>query len=142
MKFKYKYSYNENNGTSKCDIIYKHRCFTGRAFIHPEDRDVQSERTGAVLAQARATILVLKHIIQNELRPALEATKRIYNNMSTSKNFREDSFEAKRLRLEIRRLENELATTKEQLVGEEQGIKEYIEIKERLYQRIRQGKKE
>ena len=57
--------------------------------------------------------------------------------MSTSKNFREDSFEAKRLRLEIRRLENELATTKEQLVGEEQGIKEYIEIKERLYQRIR-----
>ena len=71
------------------------------------------------------------------MRPALEATKRIYNNMSTSKNFREDSFEAKRLRLEIRRLENELATTKEQLVGEEQGIKEYIEIKERLYQRIR-----
>jgi hypothetical protein len=57
--------------------------------------------------------------------------------MSTNKNFREDSFEAKRLRLEIRRLENELATTKEQLVGEEQGLKEYIDMKEKMYQRIR-----
>jgi hypothetical protein len=40
MKFRYRYFYNENSGTSQCDIIYKHRCFTGRAFIHPEDRDV------------------------------------------------------------------------------------------------------
>ena len=57
--------------------------------------------------------------------------------MSTNKNFREDSFEAKRLRLEIRRLENELATTQEQLIGEKQGLKEYIDMKEKMYQRIR-----
>jgi hypothetical protein len=85
----------------------------------------------------RASIKVLTHIRDNELRPQLKALYQLYYSMKHSKQFNSKSYESITLYKHIRSLENELATTRKKLVGLKQGLKDYIDEKEKLYQRIR-----
>lgn len=122
---------------SKCIITYNHQEFEGLAICHPDDEDLVSEHTGQLIAEMRASIKVLTHIRDNELRPQLKALYQLYYSMKHSKQFNSKSYESIMLYKHIRSLENDLDITRKKLVGLKQGLKDYIDEKEKLYQRIR-----
>ena len=134
-------SYDAVHGVSTCTIIYKGREFIGRAYIHPDDEDMQSERTGSIIAQARATIKLNKYILNSELRPSLTALNHVYEGIKRSKNFNEKSYENKRLRAEIQNYKNEIAVVSNKIAGEELHLKDYIDLKDKFYKEIRRKRK-
>ena len=96
-----------------------------------------SEHTGQFIAEMRASIKVLTHIRDNELRPQLKALYQLYYSMKHSKQFNSKSYESIMLYKHIHSLENDLDTTRKKLAELKQGLKDYIDGKEKLYQRIR-----
>lgn len=132
--------YKSNEGYSECIILYRGNKFIGCAQIHPEDEDMKSERTGAIIAQARAMIQLHKWKKNNEILPALKALKHLYNNISSSQSFNPRSYESIMIRREIQNLEKQVNTIKEMIIEEKQALKEYIELKDKIYKTIRNKK--
>ena len=91
------YFWNEEHGIASASIYYKNYTFTGKAYCHPEDRDMMSKLTGQTIAEMRATIKYLKFVRDCELQPQLKALKQLYYSMNYSKHFDPKSYEAKML---------------------------------------------
>ena len=138
MKYKPKFSWHPDNGTAICVLKDdKGRVFVGEAFCNPEDSDMMSERTGCELAFRRAKLEYLRTIRDAELKPALAALKHLYACMVHSTHFEANSYESRTIRKHIHQIEFDLATTKEMIANEYQGISDYIKGKDKVYQRIR-----
>ena len=131
------FTYNAETGVSVCEIMYNNTIFKGEAHCHEEDFDFMSERVGMTIAEARANIGILKFMRDNEIKPQLKILKRLYSNVKTSKNNNPKSHETKMMRRLIRELEIELHTISNAIVDERKFVKDYIDSKEKLYQRLR-----
>lgn len=129
------YGYSE--GSAIFTIKYKGLDFIGRADCHPEDSDFESERIGLTIAEARATIQVMSFIRETEVKPQLKILKHLLANMQNSKFYNPISYEAKMLRSQIRVIERELAAINNDIADERKFLKDYIDGKEKLHQRIR-----
>lgn len=136
-KDKVTFEYFEEAGVSYCYIKQYGKTFVGSASCHPDDKDMQSERTGCEIANRRAYIALLEHERDNIIIPGLRSLKQLYYSINTSKEFNKKSYEAKALHRHIRIFENDLATIKAELADEKQSLKEYIEGKDKFYKRIR-----
>lgn len=124
-------------GCAMCIIKYKNKDFKGFAFCHPDDADMESERTGCCIAEARAYIQVQCFKRTYEIKPQLDILYHLYHNMSRGKNFNPKSYEAKMVRSQIKALEKDLAAVNQIIADERKYLKEYIDQKEKLYQKLR-----
>lgn len=129
--------YFNENGLSVFNIYYKDKKFTGQAQCAKEDEDMKSERTGLTIAEAKAAIKLLIFIRDYEIKPQLNILNHLYGNMTTSKYFNSNSYEARMIRSQIRAIEKELATINNDLADERKFLKDYIEGKEKMYQKLR-----
>ena len=138
MKHDYiEFAFDEKLGYARCLMIYNGQAFEGGAKCHPDDMDMISERTGCCIAEARAYIKALRFKRDHEIQPKLDALRHLYNNMQTSKYFNSKSYEAKMLRSQIGVIEKELAAVSQDLAEEKKYLKEYIDKKDKFYQRLR-----
>lgn len=136
MKPKSKISY-ENEKTI-CNIEYNGKIFSGIAICHPNDLDMQSRYTGAYIAETRATITLAKHIKDNEIKPAINAMKKLLNSMEQSNKYERNSIE--RVRKELKSYQKDLTFFNKVIKINKQDLYLYIKGKEELYQKIRKSK--
>lgn len=129
------FNWDEENGVATCAIYDArlNKVFVGVAMCLPEDEEFKSEMTGCEIALARAQIKLLTEIRDSELKPSIKALKHLQGCMQQSPRFNKESYENQSLRREIRRLENLLATTNQELAEVKQGLKDYIEMKDHFY---------
>lgn len=135
-------SWDENIGFSTCSIRYhsgtKLDYFGhGYAECHDQDKEFQSQLTGAFIASSRAEIDVCRKIRDYELKPGLLALKHLHSTMQHSKKYNPDSYEAKRLKKEIANYQKEIEEIDEMIIDMQANLKEYIDGKDRLYQERR-----
>lgn len=134
------FSYDSATGKTTCIIKYKNTEFVGEAQCHPDDNDMQSERVGCYIAEMRAAIKYLQHIKNNELRPKLEVLQHLESVYTVSPHCDNESYELIILRRQIRFVLRELATAQNEIAMVKQNLKEYIDLKDKLYQKIRKDK--
>lgn len=131
------YNYNEDTGIAFCTIYEYGLEFMGAALCHPDDKDMKSERTGCEIANRRAYIHLLCHERDNIIAPQLKALKQLYYSINKSKNFNKKGYAEKALYRHVRMLEHDLTAIKAEIATERQSLKDYIEGKEKFYQRHR-----
>ena len=134
------YSFNKETGASTVEIISGDLGFVGMACCHDDDMDFMSERTGLQIAEARAELDFLRHIRDNELKPAIKVLQHLQDNMKTSKKYNPESYEASMLRRQLAIKKNELAAIKAEIKTLTSFIGGYIAEKDKLYNKLRQGK--
>lgn len=134
---KYKTKYRYNDGDSVFIIYYKNQIFKGEAFCHSEDSDMESERVGLTIAEARANIAVMRFIRDFEIKPQLKILQHLYSNMQNSKYYNSKSYESKMLRKQIGVIRKELTAINNDIADEQQFIKDYINGKDTLYKKLR-----
>ena len=131
------YEWDETIGSAYCTIYYKNVEFKGVAICHENDEDMKSKLTGQIIAEMRATILLLQHIRDNEIKPQLQALKQFYYSINRSKHYNKKSYENKMLYRQIKKLEKDLQDVKLELSLTREDLKKYIDDKESIYQVIR-----
>lgn len=131
------YSYDENLGWARCLVSYNEMSFEGGAACHPEDKDFANERVGLTIAESRATIKALRYIRDHELKLQIDILKHLYSNIQTSKNHNPKSHESRRIRSQIRALEEEKKIIDNAIADEKKTLRDYIDGKDKLYKRLR-----
>ena len=141
MKREPEFYFDENEGISYCAIGTKaDDVFVGTAKCHPDDIDMESEKTGCEIAFKRAKIK-LYQAYKNEIEIKIKAIHDLYYSLNQSKSFNENSYESKMIQRQLRLLQFDLTTAKEIIATERKFLKEYIDSKENFYKRIRANRK-
>lgn len=134
--------YDEESRITYCYITdEKGRMYIGIAMCHEDDIDMLSWRTGDEIAYRRARMDYLRGQRDTELKPRLAALKQLYYSMKHSSNFNPKSYENYMLQRQIRLLEFDLTTIKEELANSQKNLKDYINGKDKIYKRIRKQNK-
>lgn len=113
----------------------------GIAECHPDDYPFMSQLTGSMIAGYRAEIDLIKKVNNYEIKPGIDTLKHVYCTMSHSKQYNPKSYEAIRIKKELAHLMDELEENKQTMAYIKNELKEYIDNKEKIYQRIREGQK-
>ena len=134
------------HGISRCVLNYKTSSGIiltgiGIAECHPEDEEFMSELTGSVIAEYRAQIDLLKQINNYEIKPGIAALKHVYCTMLHSKQYNPKSYEAIRIKKELAHLMDELEENRKGISEIRKNLKEYINNKDKLYKKIKEGQK-
>lgn len=114
----------------------------GEAQRHEDDKDLGNERTGLTIAEARAVIQALRAKREYEIKPKLAILKHLYSNIQTSKNHDPKSHESRMIRSQIRAIERELAEVNNDIAEEQRSLKEYIDNKDKMYNKLREKAKD
>lgn len=138
---KVKYNYDSEFGVSACTICKHGRLFTGYAYCHPDDIDMQSEYTGGTIAYTKACIMLLKYEKNCVLKPQYNAIKQLYYSMNKSKQYNPNSYEARRIIRHMKMYQADIASIQKELKASQEYLKKYIDDKEKIYARIRKGQK-
>ena len=138
--------WDEEHGVARCILSYRMSSGAylkgiGIAECHPDDTPFISQLTGGVIAQYRAEIDLLKKINQFELGPSITAVKHIYCTMTRSKHYNPKSYEANRIKRELAHLLDEYTENKNMIVLLKHNLDKYIQDKEKLYKKIKEGQK-
>lgn len=133
----YKTDYAYEDGVAYFLIYYKEFIFTGKAKCHPEDLDMESERTGLTIAEARAIIKMKKFIKRHEIQPVIDAYKHLLKNLQSSSKHDPKAYESCMLRSQLSHWEGQLAEITADIADEEKYLKEYINQKDKLYNKLR-----
>ena len=130
--------WNDKDGICTC-IIFLDDFLQGYgvAQCHPQDQDMKSRRTGEHIAELRAKINLLQNYKNRELRPGLKALLHLKGTMAKSTHYTPDSYESKRLNIEIKNYYKDIADIESGIQAAKQDLYDYINVKERMYQRIR-----
>lgn len=115
--------------------LYNGRRFTGEAYCHEEDIPFLSEHTGLTIAEARATIKYLKFKKNCEVLPALKTLAHILNTLPKACEVK-PTREYLALKAEHDRLAALYSELTEDIKGETESLKEYIEKKDALHERL------
>ena len=132
-----KTSYCYEDGYAIFTIHYKDCAFKGCAKCHPKDRDVESERTGLTIAEARAHIRLLKAKKKYEIQPKIDVLRHLLTNIQSSKNHNPKAYESCMLRSQLAHWEGQLTEINADIADEEKYLKEYIDQKDKLYRKLR-----
>ena len=134
------FDWNDETGVCVC-AIYLDDFLQGFgvAQCHPQDMDVISRRTGEHIAELRAQICLLQSYKNRELHPGLKALKHLKGTMINSKQYNPDSYESKRLNVEIKNYQKDIADINAGIEAAKQELYDYINMKEEMYQRQRRG---
>ena len=134
--------YDEETRITYCYITNENdNIFIGTAMCHEDDIDMLSWRTGEEIAYRRARMDYLRGRRDTELKPRLAALKQLYYSMNNSSKFNPNSYENTMLQRQIRLLEFDLSTIKEELANARKNLKDYIDGKDKVYKKIRERNK-
>jgi hypothetical protein len=111
--------------------------FTGTAYVHEQDMDFASEKTGCTIATSRAAVTYLQSVKKNILKPQLAALKQLYYSMKHSKKFNPKSYENVMLQRQITMKEEDIKTVNLEIHKHKLFLKDFIDSKEICYQNIR-----
>lgn len=134
------FTWDEVSGICGCSIIlddYMHGF--GIAQCAEEDRDIISERTGAHIAEMRAQINLLQCYKNNELRPGLKALEHLKSTMIKSKKHNPESYERKRLNIEIKNIKKDIADIEAEISNRKEILYTYIHNLDVIQKRIREN---
>jgi hypothetical protein len=134
-KYTIKHHYEE--GMAYFRIFYKNQIFMGTAYCHPDDADMMSERTGLTIAEARAQIKLKKFQKKFEIEPVVATLHHMLTNIRTSNQHDEQNYESRMIRRQLAFWQNKLDEITADIKDEEKYLKEYIDKKEKLYQKLR-----
>ena len=109
----------------------------GEAICHPQDVDMVSEKTGCTIAERRAYIKYMQYQKENILKPELKALKKFYNVVNQSKYYDEQDYTNQMLIRHIKRLEEDIASLKQEIETEKINLRDYISTKDTFYQEVR-----
>lgn len=138
MSHQPEFNYDEASGICGCSIfIDDFLQGFGIAQCADQDRDMISEKTGMHIAEMRAQINLLQNYKNRELHPELKAYKHLLGTMVNSPRYNPNSYEAKRLNREIRNVEKAMREINIAIEATKAQLYNYINGKERMYQRIR-----
>ena len=135
------YTWNQETGEATYTIYYKDLTFTGKATCHPDDEDMKSQLMGLTIAERRALISYMSHVLNNELKPKLAAYKQLYYNMKHSKKFNPKGYEAKMIYRQIEIFEDDIFHVRETINSHKFSLREYLRGKEELHQTLREKRK-
>lgn len=134
------YEYDKEGGVTTCILTYGQNIFLGIAQCHEDDKDMQNEYTGCCIALSRAKIEYFAHVRDHEIKPGLAALNQVYYTINRSKQFNPKSYEHIMLQRQIQQKENDLAVIKAMLTTEKQNLREFLEMKENFYKKIRKNR--
>ena len=137
MKTHLDFFFDEDKGITTCTYRTENREFIGKAYCHPDDFDFKAKITGESISERRAKIKYLKHELNCNLRPGLAALKQLYFSVDRSKFYNKTDYLAKALTRQIKIKESEIELLKDIIKDKEDSLKNYIDEKEKLYQRLR-----
>lgn len=106
--------WNEDTQTAEYTIYYKDMTFTGKTSVRPGQRSY-GENVGINIAQCKALRKYLRYVINHELKPGLYALKRYYYSINKSKQYNENSYEAKMLKRQIKGWELDIQAVKDEI---------------------------
>lgn len=129
--------YDYYQGLAFFNIEYKGMRFTGEAHCHPDDMDMESERTGLTIAEARAHIKLKKFQKRFEIEPIVNTYRHILKNIQSSKNHNPKAYESCMLRSQLAYWESQLAEINADIADEKKYLQEYIDQKDKLYRKLR-----
>lgn len=138
---KFNMEWDAENGITTCILTSDIGNFIGVARCHPDDTDMMSEKVGGEIACCRAAINALKHERDCIIKPSLKALKQLQYSMKHSTKFNPKSYENKMLRRQIENWELDLNVVNDMINTEKETLKQYINTKEELYQKLRSGRK-
>ena len=101
---------------------------------------MKSEKVGCELAYHRAIIKALTFERDCTIKPSIKALKQLYYSMKHSMKFNPKSYENKMLQTQLRIWEIDLETINDIIKSEKATIKDYIMIKESMYQTVRKNR--
>ena len=136
------HQYDPETHEAICILTYGDFKFVGTAICHPEDYDMESEKTGQTIAYLRAAIKYYQHLKNNEIYPKLAALKQYYYSINQSKQFDKNSYEVRMLQRQIRNYEDDLVVVRCSLAQLQKNLREFIKIKEDMYSKVRTNRKE
>lgn len=96
--------YNEDLGTSVCEVVHKKQTYAGLSRLHPEDKEagLGSKYTGCRYAEMRAEIKALKAEYKKE-KAACEECRKFVTACTQYKNFDKESPTAKAMFRQLNR---------------------------------------
>ena len=103
--------YNSTTGRSEVTVSTDLGLFTGYAYLHPDDKDIESNYAGCRYAEMRAGIKYMKEKVKIT-KYQLQPLKRIYNDLSQKKYYNKNNNGFKMLEKEIYKLEDDIETYK------------------------------
>lgn len=136
------YNWDEETGKTSYVIEDKKAVGVGYSTCHPDDKDVLSSHTGGYIAELRAKINYLQNYKNSYVKPGLSALKHVYATMCHSNEFNQHSYEAKRIRKEIKNREKEINEINCKIENARIAVKEYIDDKDKMakYYRSKAGR--
>lgn len=137
MSKNYEVQYSYDHGDSLFVIYYNGESFVGTAHCHDEDKDMESERTGLTIAEARAYIKMLKAKKKYEIQPKIDVLRHLLKNIQSSKRHDPEAYESCMLRSQLAHWENKLEEINTDIADEERSLQDYIKQKDKLYQKLR-----
>ena len=140
MGKKPEFTWDETSGICGCAIIIDDILHGfGLAQCADEDKDIINERVGMQIAELRAQINLLQNFKNYELRPGLKALNHLKGTMVRSKKYNPDSYEAKRLNIEIKNCIKDIEDINDAITATKQKLYEYINLHEKIIKRIREN---
>ena len=112
---KIKTSWDEENGITIYKVIDGDKFYTGISECHSDDKDFQSQEFGQALATVRATLDFLRKLRDNEIIPQLKIIKHLYTNMTTSKQYNPNSYEATMVRRKYHQLQGQYSAIRDEI---------------------------
>ena len=106
----------------------------GRAVCHDDDTQWKRASTGKYIAMTRAQIDILRKKRDYELKPSIMAIEHIISTMTNSKKYNPDSYEAKRIKKELKNLKDDLHMVNTIIKDEQASLKTYLDTKDKLHQ--------
>ena len=132
------YNWNKETGMCIASIILPNGdVLQGYATCHPDDEDMCNEKTGEIIAGYRLYIKTQQYNKNYNLRPQLKALRHLQSLYKRDPNYNEQSYENRTLRRQIKLLEAEIHYTKVFIDQARKDLKEYINLKDSFYKKIR-----
>lgn len=140
----YKYDYCEEEGIMHCIVMYPGSddldyAGFGFAYCHPDDIKYKSQRTAGVIAEYRAEIDLLRKIKKFKLQPGIAALEHALSTMQQSPQYNDNSYEAKRLKRELKNYKLDIRDIDITIDELEQNLKIYLSRKDDLHRKLEQG---
>ena len=132
MSENYKTDYAYEDNTAYFIIHYKGQTFMGKAHCHPDDLDMESERTGLTIAEARAYIQMLKAKKKYEIQPKIDVLRHLLTNIQSSKRHDPKAYESCMLRSQLAHWEDKLEEINTDIADEERSLQDYIKQKDKV----------
>ena len=131
--------YIPSSGVSYAVIKTKYGMFSGKARLHPDDKEKASNYIGCEYAEARATAKALKAELK-EKRLILKEFENFEKRMKGYKNYNPYSFEMSKLRKKIYELRAEVEDLKKTINGVENTIKKTDISRQNFLERFNKDK--